>query len=83
MSKGNCKSEGCGKEVRAKGYCDRHYREWRRGKLPKARYATCHGEGCLKPRVRRGLCEDHYAKDYARTPAAPPAVAAAAAPEPS
>jgi len=71
MSKGNCKKDGCGKEVRAKGYCDRHYRQWRRGKLPKPRYSTCHSEGCRKPRQRRGLCAEHYAKEYAKTSATP------------
>lgn len=82
MSKGTCKGDGCSKEVRAKGYCDRHYRQWRKGKLPKARYSTCNAENCRKPRSRRGLCEEHYAKEYAKkggtaaTPAAAPEAAA-------
>lgn len=74
MTKGSCKMDGCEKEVRAKGYCDRHYRQWRKGQLPKPRYSICHSEGCRKPRQRRGLCEEHYAKEYAKTP---PAAAAA------
>jgi hypothetical protein len=82
MSKGTCKSEGCAKDVRAKGYCDRHYRSWRRGEMPKPRYNTCHAEGCRKPRSRRGLCDEHYAKEYAKkagTEAPAPAAPAAAA----
>ena len=82
MSKGTCKSDGCSKEVRAKGYCDRHYRQWRKGKLPKARYSTCNSENCRKPRSRRGLCEEHYAKEYAKkggTAAAPAEAPEAAA----
>jgi len=78
MNKGNCKMDGCEKEVRAKGYCDRHYRQWRKGKLPKPRYSTCHAEGCRKPRQRRGLCDEHYAKLYAKAAAAPAAEAASA-----
>lgn len=79
MSKGACKSEGCGKDVRAKGYCDRHYRQWRKGKLPKPRYQTCNAEGCRKARSRRGYCEEHYAKEYAKKATAA-AVAAATPP---
>jgi len=63
-NKGTCKTEGCSGEVRAKGYCDRHYRQWRRGKLPKPRYRICNAEGCHKPRARRGLCEEHFAKEF-------------------
>jgi hypothetical protein len=77
MSKGTCKSESCSKEVRAKGYCDRHYRQWRKGKLPKPRYATCNAEGCRKPRSRRGLCEDHYVKEYKKKTGTPQAAAPA------
>ena len=63
-SKGNCKAKECGKEVRAKGYCERHYRQWRKGKLGKPRYGACNAESCRKPRVRRGLCAEHFAKEH-------------------
>lgn len=66
MSEATCKKEGCASVVRAKGYCHRHYRQWRKGKLPKPRYKTCHAEGCRKPRSRRGLCDEHHAKEYAK-----------------
>ena len=76
-TKGTCKTEGCSKDVQAKGYCPRHYSQWRKGKLPKPRYTTCHAEGCHKPRHRRGLCPDHFAKEYGKKTTE---VAAAAAP---
>jgi hypothetical protein len=76
-NKGTCKAAACGKDVRAKGYCDRHYRQWRKGRLPKPRYTSCTAEGCHKPRERRGLCATHFAKEYGKkteaTEAAPPA----------
>ena len=65
-NKGTCKAAECGKDVRAKGYCDRHYRQWRKGKLAKPRYTSCHAEGCHKPRERRGLCAEHFAKEYGK-----------------
>jgi hypothetical protein len=77
MSKGTCKKDGCSKGVRAKGYCDRHYRQWRRGKLPKPRYSTCNAEACRKPQSRRGLCEEHYAKEYSKKATAEPVPAPA------
>ncbi len=63
-SKGTCKATNCSREVSAKGYCDRHYRQWRRGKLAKPRYRSCNAENCRKPSMRRGLCQEHFAKEY-------------------
>ena len=76
-NKGTCKTEGCSKDVQAKGYCPRHYNQWRKGKLPKPRYKSCNAEGCHKPRHRRGLCPDHFAKEYGKKP---PEVAGEGAP---
>lgn len=61
-NKGTCKAEKCEKEVRAKGYCDRHYRKWRKGLMGKPRYVICTEEGCRKPRLRQSLCAEHFAK---------------------
>ena len=69
-SKGTCKASECSHEVQAKGYCARHYRQWRKGKLPKPRYRSCNAEGCHKPRARRGLCSEHFAKEYGKSRAA-------------
>lgn len=76
MSKGTCKFEGCSREVVGKSYCARHYKQWRRGDLPKARYKICTAEGCRKPRAAAGSkCEEH-AKGKAAA-AAPEAAATA------
>jgi hypothetical protein len=76
-NKGTCKAEKCDKEVKAKGYCERHYAKWRKGKLAKPRYKSCHADNCNKPISRRGLCPDHYAaqseKKKAQAAAAAPA----------
>jgi len=71
MSKGTCKLEGCAREVAGKGYCARHYKQWRRGSLPKARYKICTHEGCRKPRRIRSKCEEH-ARGGAESSPAPP-----------
>ena len=60
MSKGTCKSEECSGPVVGKGYCARHYKQWRRGALPKGRYKICTAEACRKPRAAAGSkCEEH------------------------
>ncbi len=63
-SKGTCKAEGCEKDVLGKGYCERHYRAWKRGKMPKPRYKRCNTEGCTKPGTMRHLCEVHFNSTY-------------------
>ena len=40
-----CKAADCDKAVRAKGYCDRHYRSWRKGKMGKPRHRSCNEAG--------------------------------------
>ena len=59
MPKGICKFEGCVVAVIGKGYCASHYKRWRKGLLPKARYKICSSEGCRKPRAVRAKCEEH------------------------
>jgi len=66
-SKGTCKLDGCEKDVRGKGYCDRHYRAWRRGKLPKPRYSSCNTADCHKPIHLRGVCAEHFQATYVKT----------------
>ena len=61
-NKGTCKTEGCAKEVVGKGYCVRHYKLWRQGDLPKARYKTCTTDGCRKKQTAAGHCDDHQKK---------------------
>lgn len=77
-SKGTCKADSCDKEVRAKGYCDRHYRKWRKGAMGKPRHRACNENDCGKAPYRRGLCEEHYAKHFSKKVAEPAAEAPAA-----
>jgi hypothetical protein len=80
--KGTCKAKDCAREVIGKGYCRKHYRLWKAGEMPKARYKICTEEKCRKPRFRGSLCEAHYTAargKKAEAPAAPPPAAAAAA----
>lgn len=56
----HCTVEGCKRpHYRAKGYCNVHYKLWRHGKLPNARYKICTKEGCRKPRAKGNLCQEH------------------------
>ena len=56
-----CQVEGCKRPYRAKGYCQTHFKKWRRGEMPKKpRYKICGEENCRKPLFRFGRCEEHY-----------------------
>lgn len=56
-----CKIENCKRPYRAKGYCNIHFRKWRRGELEKKpRYKICGEEKCKAPLFRAGYCEKHY-----------------------
>jgi hypothetical protein len=58
-NKGPCKADSCEKEAVGKGYCKRHYRLWKRGEMPKARYNTCVAEGCHGKVVQSMRCAEH------------------------
>jgi hypothetical protein len=77
-SEKRCREKDCKHHYKAKGYCVKHYRQWRHGKLgKKQRYKICGKEGCRKPMVRWGLCEEHYkAQSETAAPAATPAAPA-------
>jgi hypothetical protein len=69
-----CRADKCKQPVRAKGYCRKHFMNWRRGSVgDHHRYKICSKEACRKPRTRGGLCDEHAG-------VAAPAEAAAAAP---
>lgn len=56
-----CGVEGCKRPYRAKGYCNVHFRKWRKGELEaRPRYRTCGEENCRKPFFKAGMCEQHY-----------------------
>jgi len=83
-NKGNCTAKDCTREAFARHYCRKHYRLWKAGEMPKARYKTCTFEKCHKKRFRGSLCEEHFkaarGAAEAATAAAAPAAAAPAAP---
>jgi hypothetical protein len=58
-----CQADKCNQEVRAKGYCRKHFIAWRRAEVGKKhRYKICTKEGCRKPRVLGSLCDEHSGK---------------------
>jgi hypothetical protein len=67
----SCSVEGCKRPYRAKGYCNVHYRTWRRGEMEghTARYKICTKEGCRKPRAAGSLCAEHSQKSAEAAPA--------------
>ncbi len=69
-----CRADKCKQPVRAKGYCRKHFMNWRRGSVGEHhRYKICSKEACRKPRTKGGLCDEHAG-------VAAPAEAAAGAP---
>ncbi len=59
-----CSIPDCGKPVAGWGWCNTHYRRWKRHGSPLAnpriRYAPiCSIEGCDKPHQSHGLCSSH------------------------
>ena len=75
-TKGNCKAKDCAREAVGKGYCRQHFRLWKAGEMPKARYKTCTFEKCRKHRHgTSSLCDEHFKAKHGK-----PADAAAAAP---
>ena len=60
-NKGNCKAKDCAREAVGKGYCRMHFRLWKAGEMPKARYKTCTFEKCRKHRHgTSSLCDEHF-----------------------
>ena len=61
--RGACTAEKCGQPLRAKGYCRKHFRAWRRGELgAHHHYKICTKEGCRKKREFGSLCAEHAGK---------------------
>jgi hypothetical protein len=58
--RGTCTVEKCGRPLRAKGYCRKHFLAWRREELgAHHHYKVCSKEACRKKRVQGGLCAEH------------------------
>ena len=63
-----CRIKSCKKEYRAKGYCQSHYKKWRRGEYGLARYKICKDGDCRQPMAmnRHGYCEEHFQNYYVK-----------------
>src|ERR1700682_744698 len=69
------KAKDCAREAVGKGYCRQHFRLWKAGEMPKARFKTCTFEKCRKHRHgTSSLCDEHFKAKHGK-----PAEAAAAA----
>lgn len=56
-----CRVENCKRPYKAKGWCNVHYKKWRRGEMSKKPYyKICGEENCRAPSFRHGMCEKHY-----------------------
>jgi hypothetical protein len=56
-----CSVENCKRPYRSKGFCNTHFKKWRRGEMDKKpRYKICAEENCRGPIFRKGYCEQHY-----------------------
>ena len=64
----SCQVKACKRAYRAKGYCNTHYKKWRRGEYGKARFKTCKDFECFKPMSlnRHGYCEEHFQNYYVK-----------------
>ncbi len=60
-----CKVKGCNLPYRSKGYCEKHYQAWRKGKLGKSKVVgvkVCKVKGCRNKHHAKGYCWNHYMK---------------------
>lgn len=62
-----CKRSGCNLPVKARGFCNKHYREWREANPERIfdwatnRNRKCSVEGCERVAFAKGYCTKHYA----------------------
>lgn len=69
MSQSTCSINGCDRKAVGHGYCNKHYKRWRKtgdpgiaGDLPQRTPAPCIVAGCNKPKRVRGYCQLHYSR---------------------
>ena len=57
-----CKVEGCDRPVRCRGWCEKHYRRWRRRGTTDDFPTVCkiNDEDCCGGPLARGMCQNHY-----------------------
>lgn len=71
MTERTCSIEGCERAVVARGWCQTHWRRWRRNGDPgtgevevkvQRQSDVCAVDGCERERVQRDWCRAHYAR---------------------
>ena len=67
-NKENCKAKDCAREAVGKGYCRQHFRLWKAGEMPKARYKICTFEKCRKHRPAPAACATNISKPSTASP---------------
>jgi hypothetical protein len=58
-----CSIEGCGRPIKGRGKCSKHFQEEKRreeGIPERNKRGTCKLEGCTHPQHARGFCSNHY-----------------------
>lgn len=63
-----CTLAGCGRPHKARGYCQTHYMQFKRGATPvgpikhraSVKPDACHEDGCREPVKAKGVCKMHY-----------------------
>jgi hypothetical protein len=55
----------CGEKHLAKGFCSKHYRQYKRTGDPTNKELTsCGIDGCTNEHYAKGLCKKHYMKIF-------------------
>lgn len=67
MARSRCTVEGCGRVAFGHGYCNAHYKRWRKTGEPgpadvRGPAGLCTVADCTRPHRARGLCDSHYAR---------------------
>lgn len=68
MIRGTCTVQGCDRPHKARGYCQTHYMQFKRGEpivaeikvRVRVKPESCETEGCNEPVKAKGLCKTHY-----------------------
>ena len=59
-----CEVDSCCSKHHAKGYCSKHYQNWKRHGKPVVKIQDCLIEGCNNSHKSKGYCSLHYNRLY-------------------